>query len=39
MQCSCGAWVAPAVQVVKSKVDESIVLSAPTAAAANGMAR
>ncbi len=21
MQCSCGAWVAPAVQVVKSKVD------------------
>jgi len=25
--------------VVKSKVDESIVLSAPTAAAANGMAR
>ena len=22
MQCSCGAWVAPAFQVVKSKVDE-----------------
>lgn len=22
-QCSCGAWVAPAVQVIKSKVDES----------------
>ena len=22
MQCSCGAWVAPAIQVVKSKVDE-----------------
>ena len=25
MQCSCGAWVAPAIQVVKSKVDESCV--------------
>ncbi|EOD07245.1 hypothetical protein EMIHUDRAFT_58637, partial [Emiliania huxleyi CCMP1516] len=24
MQCSCGAWIAPAIQVVKSKVDESI---------------
>ena len=23
MQCSCGAWVCPAIQVVKSKVDES----------------
>ena len=22
MQCSCGTWVAPALQVVKSKVDE-----------------
>jgi dual specificity phosphatase 12 len=27
MQCSCGAWVAPAVQVVKSKVDESLIMS------------
>ena len=25
MQCSCGAWVAPAIQVVKSKVDESTI--------------
>jgi len=23
MQCSCGAWVTPAVQVVKSKDDEA----------------
>ena len=23
MQCSCGAWVCPAIQVIKSKVDES----------------
>jgi len=27
MQCSCGAWVAPAIQVVKSKVDESIIIA------------
>ena len=25
MQCSCGAWVAPAIQVVKSKVDEVLI--------------
>ena len=25
MQCSCGAWVAPAFQVVKSKVDEVLI--------------
>lgn len=30
MQCSCGAWVAPAVQVVKSKVDESMIMTPPT---------
>ena len=26
MQCSCGTWVSPAIQVVKSKVDESFPL-------------
>ena len=33
-QCSCGAWVAPAVQVVKSKVDHSIVVRRSGAAPA-----
>ena len=25
MQCSCGAWITPAFQVIKSKVDEAII--------------
>lgn len=34
MQCACGAWVVPAIQVVKSKVDEPSATAAPTGAAA-----
>ena len=26
-QCGCGAWVTPAIQVVKSKVDEAVTAS------------
>ena len=32
-QCSCGAWVAPAIQVVKSKVDRCAPRPAPAAPA------
>ena len=33
-QCACGAWVTPAIQVVKSKVDEAVPAGAALAAAA-----
>ena len=35
MQCACGAWVTPAIQVIKSKVDEAV----STGAVVRDMAR